>query len=84
MQIGAIAGRRFLFAAIALRSSGLELLGSGMGSVALSVMLACAGESLAIAGKAGFDSPVTVLPLERVEDAWTDDPHIRYVLVPER
>ena len=62
----------------------MELLGSGMRSVALSEMLACAGELLAIAGKAGFDSPVTVLPLEKVADAWADDRDIRYVLVPER
>lgn len=39
-----------------------------MGSVALGKMLACAGELLAAAGKAGFNAPVTVLPLEQVAE----------------
>lgn len=84
VQIGTIAGEEISLRGDALRSSGLELIGSGMGSVALSEMLACAGELLAAAGKAGFDSPVSVLPLERVADAWAGGPDTRYVLVPER
>ena len=65
-----------------LRSTGLELIGSGIGSVAVADLLAGAGELLEAAPTAGFDTDFTSVPLSRITDAWNGDPNIRYILLP--
>ena len=64
------------------RSSGLELIGSGSGSVSIQDLLNGAGELLAAAPKANFKTPFTSLPLDRIAEAWNGDPDIRYILTP--
>ena len=82
VQIGTIAGEEIPLRGDMFRSSGLELLGSGIGSLALSDMIAAAGELLAAAPEAGFDAPFTSLPLERLDEAWNGAPDTRYILLP--
>jgi hypothetical protein len=64
------------------RGSGLELIGSGIGSVAVSELLAGARELLSAAHEAGFDAPVTRLPLTAVSEAWVGPADVRYILSP--
>ncbi|MFD2428789.1 zinc-binding dehydrogenase [Sphingobium scionense] len=67
-----------------LRSSGLELLGSGIGSVAVKELLAGAAELLAAAHGAGFKPAFTSVPLNDVAQVWNDDPSVRYIVQPQR
>ena len=82
VQIGTAAGDEIPLRGDALRSSGLELLGSGIGSVAVRELLAGAGELIAATTRAGFDTPVTTLPLTAVAEAWAGSPEVRYILSP--
>ncbi len=82
VQLGTVAGDETSLRGDSLRSSGLELMGSGIGSVAIRELLAGARELLTETNKAGFDAPVTTLPLTAVADAWTGPSDVRYILSP--
>jgi NADPH:quinone reductase-like Zn-dependent oxidoreductase len=82
VQLGTLAGDEIPIRGDMLRSSGLELMGSGIGSVAVKELVAGAGELLAAAPAGGFDAPFTTLPLRAVADAWKGDPNVRYILAP--
>lgn len=82
VQIGTIAGDEIALRGDMLRSTGLELLGSGIGSVAVPDLVAGAGELLAAASGAGFATPFESLPLHAVGKAWAGAEGLRYVLVP--
>jgi NADPH:quinone reductase-like Zn-dependent oxidoreductase len=82
VQLGIVAGDEIPVRGDMLRSTGLELIGSGIGSVAVTELLAGAGELLAAAPAAGFDPPYTSLPLRAVAEAWHGDPGVRHILTP--
>ncbi len=82
VQLGTMAGADISIRGDMLRSTGLELMGSGMGSVSVVDLLAGAGELLEAAPAAGFDTNFTSVPLSRIEDAWSGDPNTRYVILP--
>lgn len=82
VQLGTAAGDEIPIRGDMLRSTGLELIGSGIGSVAVKDLLIGAGELLAAAPAAGFSTPFTQLPLNAVAEAWNGDPNVRYILVP--
>ncbi|WP_433934914.1 zinc-binding alcohol dehydrogenase family protein [Sorangium cellulosum] len=82
VQLGTVAGDEIPVRGDMLRSTGLELIGSGIGSVAVKELVAGAGELLAAAPAAGFDASFTRLPLRAVVDAWNGAPDVRYILVP--
>ncbi|WP_437629852.1 quinone oxidoreductase family protein [Sorangium sp. So ce854] len=82
VQLGTVAGDEIPLRGDMLRSTGLELIGSGIGSVAVKELVAGAGELLAAAPAAGLDASFTSLPLRAVADAWNGDPGVRYLLVP--
>ncbi|WP_299177338.1 zinc-binding dehydrogenase [uncultured Brevundimonas sp.] len=82
VQLGTIAGDQIALRGDPLRSTGLELIGSGIGSVAIDQLVLGAGELLAATLSAGFTADVKTLPLARVKDAWAADPTVRYVLTP--
>jgi len=71
VQIGSIAGQTVNLSAGALRRSGLELMGSGLGSVSHEGLIrSIAGLMKAIIpGKFKIDAEA--IPLEQVEQAWT-------------
>lgn len=82
VQLGTVAGDEISLRGDAFRGSGLELMGSGIGSVAIRELLAGARELLTETNKAGFDAPVTTLPLTAVADAWAGPSDVRYILSP--
>lgn len=84
VQLGTTAGDEIPIRGDMLRSTGLELIGSGIGSVAVRDLLAGAGELLAAAPAAGFTAAFETLPLSAFGDAWDGDPNVRYILTPRQ
>ncbi|MBX5154505.1 zinc-binding alcohol dehydrogenase family protein [Rhizobium lentis] len=82
VQLGTMAGSEIPIRGDMLRSTGLELMGSGIGSVAVTDLLACAGELLEAAPAAGFDTDFASVPLSKIGEAWNDDSNRRYVILP--
>jgi NADPH2:quinone reductase len=70
IQIGSMAGASLPLAAATLRSSGLELLGSGFGSASLEQIGQAIAEFFALAAKEPFQFAIKRLPLSEVESAW--------------
>jgi NADPH:quinone reductase-like Zn-dependent oxidoreductase len=70
LQIGSTAGPKISLPAEALRSSGLELIGSGFGSVPIERILQSVVEFLAEAAKAPFQFDMKTVSLRDVESAW--------------
>jgi NADPH:quinone reductase-like Zn-dependent oxidoreductase len=71
IQIGNSAGPAISLPAATLRSSGLEILGSGFGSASLPQIMNALGEFLAAASKSPFSISTQIVPLREVESAWT-------------
>ncbi|WP_085035008.1 quinone oxidoreductase family protein [Ensifer aridi] len=82
VQLGTMAGDEIALRGDMLRSSGLELMGSGIGSVAVADLIAGAGELLAAAPEAGFDTNFKSVRLQAIAEAWNGDTDTRYVLMP--
>jgi NADPH:quinone reductase-like Zn-dependent oxidoreductase len=83
LQVGSSAGPAISLPAAILRSSGLELLGSGFGSVAIDAILRSVAEFLSIAATANFHVAIQSAPLSDVERMWTSPtPGVRLVFLP--
>jgi len=70
IQIGESAGKTISLPAATLRSSGLELLGSGFGSASLDQIRQALGEFFQIAAKEPFQFRTKAAPLRDVESLW--------------
>ena len=70
VQIGSIAGEEIALPAGILRSSGIELLGSGIGSLSLGKMMSAAEGVFAAARTAGLALNHRAVPLADVAAAW--------------
>ena len=71
IQIGNSAAPTISLAAATLRSSGLELLGSGFGSASLQEIMKAVGEFIQAAEKSSFYVPTKTASLRDVEALWT-------------
>ena len=71
IQIGESAGKTIQLPASVLRSSGIEVMGSGFGSVALTDISNVIANFFAEAAKKPFVMKTEVVPLRDVEAAWT-------------
>jgi len=71
VQIGGSAGPTITLPAATLRSSGLELLGSGFGSASLEQILQAVGELFRAAAKEPFVNAVKAVPLRELETVWS-------------
>jgi len=72
VQIGNSAGSTISLAAATLRSSALEMLGSGFGSASLEQILRAVRELFKEAAKKPFDNAVKVARLNKVEKLWNN------------
>jgi NADPH:quinone reductase-like Zn-dependent oxidoreductase len=70
LQVGSSAGAKISLPAEALRSSGLELIGSGFGSVSMDRILHAVVEFLDEASRKPFQFNVKAVPLRDVETLW--------------
>jgi NADPH2:quinone reductase len=83
VQIGQSAGRTIPFDAAVLRSSAVELLGSGFGSVALPELVASIRDFFAEAARQPFDTNVRTFPLRDIASAWNEpEGDARFVFIP--
>jgi NADPH:quinone reductase-like Zn-dependent oxidoreductase len=83
VQIGAMSGATINLPSAALRSSALQLMGSGMGSVPLPGLLEAVRGTLEAAPSAGFKVATKTLPLASVSEAWAGgDVGARMVVLP--
>ena len=83
LQIGNSAGPTISLAGATLRSSGLELLGSGFGSASMTEIFAAIGEMFKEAAKTPFVNSVRTVALKDVGELWaTKEEGVRLVFRP--
>ena len=83
IQIGNSAGAKISLDASVLRSSGLELLGSGFGSASMQDLAASIADFFAEAARRPFEISTRIFPLRDVTTAWNEpDGDARFVFVP--
>ncbi len=70
VQIGESAGPTIALPAATLRSGGLELLGSGLGSVSIEEIFAAVAKFVKEAEKEPFQIKTTAAPLSEIESLW--------------
>lgn len=73
VQIGSLSGQEISLHSKLLRSSGLTLMGSGLGSVSNAELVASVGELLQAAAQSDFSIPFRLRPLSEVKNAWNED-----------
>lgn len=73
VQIGSLSGQEIPLHSKLLRSSGLTLMGSGLGSVSDRDLIASIGEMLQAAGEHHFSVPYRTRPLSEVAQAWEEE-----------
>ncbi|WP_146685892.1 quinone oxidoreductase family protein [Bradyrhizobium canariense] len=77
VQIGSASGSDITLPSAALRSSAIELMGSGLGSVPRDRFVRCISELLQATIPGGFEIAATSVPLSEVEQAWPKDDSTR-------
>jgi NADPH:quinone reductase-like Zn-dependent oxidoreductase len=82
VQIGSISGNTITLPAQLLRSSGVELLGSGLGSLSAQTILQSLTTMFAAESKVRFAIDIDPVPLSEVEEAWTRKEESRIVFMP--
>ena len=73
VQIGAISAPTITLPSAALRSTAMELMGSGIGSIPMPRILDAIKQLLNAAVPGGFQIATNPVPLSEVERHWTDD-----------
>jgi NADPH:quinone reductase-like Zn-dependent oxidoreductase len=73
VEVGTASGSDITLPGAVLRSSPIELMGSGVGSVPNDRLFFCIGELLKATGPAGFKVATKTIPLSEVESAWHDN-----------
>lgn len=73
VQIGSLSGQEIALHSKLLRSSGLTLMGSGLGSVSDTELIACIREMLTAAAESDFSIAFQMRPLSEVTQAWQDE-----------
>jgi len=73
VQIGAASGIEFAMPAVVLRSSSIEMKGSGLGSLRLRQLVAAVGGVFGAATEAGLFLDHRTVPLAQVAETWRDE-----------
>jgi NADPH:quinone reductase-like Zn-dependent oxidoreductase len=71
VQIGAVSGSNIMLPSAVLRSSAVELMGSGINSIPLNRFVEAIGGVLQATAAAGFQIAAKTVPLSEVEHAWS-------------
>jgi NADPH:quinone reductase-like Zn-dependent oxidoreductase len=77
VQIGSVSGSNITLPSAVLRSSAIELMGCGIGSVPLDRLFAAIGGLMQATIPAGFQIETTPVPLSEVERTWPNDDSTR-------
>ena len=73
VQVGAVGGSDIALPSAVLRSSAIELMGSGIGSIALDRLIQVTRDLLHATVPGGFAIAANPVPLSDVERAWLSD-----------
>jgi NADPH2:quinone reductase len=83
IQIGSSAAPTISLPAATLRSSGLEMLGSGFGSASMNEIMQAVREFFEVAAKTSFQASLKTVPLHDIEAVWNDpERDVRIVFQP--
>jgi NADPH:quinone reductase-like Zn-dependent oxidoreductase len=77
VQIGSVSGANITLPSAALRSSAIELMGSGIGSIPLDRFITAIGGLMQATVPGGFKITAKPVPLSEVEQAWSRDDSAR-------
>ncbi|MGA7809569.1 quinone oxidoreductase family protein [Bradyrhizobium sp.] len=77
VQIGSVGGSDITLPSAVLRSSAIELMGSGIGSIALDRLIDAIRGLLQATTQGGFKIAANPVPLSEVEQAWLSDDNTR-------
>jgi NADPH:quinone reductase-like Zn-dependent oxidoreductase len=77
VQIGSVSGPDITLPSAVLRSSAIELMGSGLGSVPFDLYVRCIRELLRATIPGGFKIAFNPVPLSEAEQAWPKDDSLR-------
>jgi NADPH:quinone reductase-like Zn-dependent oxidoreductase len=77
VQVGSASGPDITLPSAVLRSSAIELMGSGIGSIPLARLVRCISELLQATVPGGFKIVAKAVPLSEVEQAWPNDDSTR-------
>ncbi|HVY21245.1 MAG TPA: zinc-binding alcohol dehydrogenase family protein [Bauldia sp.] len=84
VEVGSASSQTITLPSAVLRSSAIQMMGSGLGSVPPARMLACITDLLKAAPKARLTVATSIVPLSKIEAVWAqDDGGRRTVLVPD-
>ncbi len=81
IQVGSASGSNITLPGAVLRSSAIELMGSGLGSIALEKFLSAISEVFEAARPGVFKIPTQAVPLAQVEEAWSAPTSSRIVFI---
>jgi hypothetical protein len=73
IQIGSISAHSISLPSPVLRSSAIQLMGSGIGSMSFDQFIKAIDDVLQSAIPGKFEIATTTVPLAKVEDAWTTE-----------
>ena len=79
VQVGTASGSDITLPGSVLRSSPIELMGSGLGSVPIERLILCMAELLSAAVRDGFKIAAKAVPLSQVEATWDENGTLRTV-----
>jgi len=79
VQIGAMSAANITLPGAALRSSAIELMGSGIGSIPMPRLLGAIEQLLNATVPGGFEIATNPVPLSQVEDHWSNENQARTV-----
>ena len=79
IQVGSVSASNITLPAAALRSSAIELMGSGIGSIPLERLIGAIAEMFQAAQPGGFKVSTHTVPLAQIEQAWTAETRARTV-----
>lgn len=81
VQVGSMSGSNIALPSAVLRSSAIDLMGSGIGSITLSRLVRSIEGVLRAAGPNGFRIATRIVPLSQIEQAWLDDDNSQRTVV---
>lgn len=83
LVMGTLGGATVPLSGYGLQSSGLDILGSGIGSASVRHYLTSADELMAAAQQAGWTPPCEVVPLTDIASVWERSSDVRYIIRPD-
>jgi NADPH:quinone reductase-like Zn-dependent oxidoreductase len=81
VQIGAMSAANITLPSAALRSSAIEIMGSGIGSIPMTSLLGAIEHLLNATRPGGFKIATNAVPLSQVEDHWANENQARTVFI---